>query len=93
MPLYEHDCPLSQFIKTEDNKDYYYCKTGSSFGGWTIIIRNSSEEGDYESYNASWFTYQNINREDPKFRELSLVLMHFLAGTQPEVMTLVDKYQ
>ena len=79
MPLYTHENPEDQFIKTEDGKDYYLHKSDNVYGGWSLVIRHSSEPGDYEGYNAGWFDEYNLQRK--KFQKEALVLLHFLAGT------------
>lgn len=88
MPIHKHDCENCKFIKTQNNEDYYFCGNNGSFGGWNLVIRQSSEVGDYQSYNSGWFRDENLKREDPHFRDMSLVLLHYLAGTEERALCL-----
>jgi len=44
-PIYEHYCDNCVFLGTYNNKDLYYCPVGRT----TVIARNSSDPGDYQS--------------------------------------------
>ena len=80
-PKYEHDCDCCDFIKTHNNKDYYYCKNENSYGGWSLIVRDGDEPWENASYNAQWFRNSVVSSNED-FSEMSLILMHYLAQTE-----------
>jgi len=86
MPVHKHDCSNCKFIKTFENQDYYFCGDNNSFGGWNLIVRQSSEFWDYQSYNSGWFRDENLKRVDPHFRNMALTLLHYLAETKEEAL-------
>lgn len=75
--LYQHTNKKDKLLRSFEGKDIYLSTDSKDTKeGWTIIIRHSSEAGDYESYSSHWFTPENMKKE--KFQQLALVALQEL---------------
>ncbi len=65
MPKHKHDCQISQccrFLGTvndgvNDIDVYLYTSPGTPFPGYGVLLRNSSEESDYETISITKLRY------------------------------------